>query len=321
MKFVTFIDKQGQERVGAHVDADTVLDLQAATSPDRACFHSMLTLIEGGDAALALAREALDRRPSQAVRALADIRLAAPIPRPPRLRMMSLDPQHLKQAIVGITRMTSRAAPDPEAAFQAAIKNLPPFPPPGWYELPIYALMDHLCIAGPDQTTVWPSYSDWIDYELELACVIGKRARDVSEETAADVIFGYTILNDLSARDAQNKAQATGLSATAKGKEFTGGYPIGPCIVTRDEFDLDNLTAVLRVNGEEWGRGSAKTRHWTFERGLAYASLAGDVVPGEIISSGAIANCSGIEHARKGQRGDVVELEVSGIGVLRTTIA
>jgi 2-keto-4-pentenoate hydratase/2-oxohepta-3-ene-1,7-dioic acid hydratase in catechol pathway len=166
----------------------------------------------------------------------------------------------------------------------------------------------------------WPAYSNWIDYELEIAAVIGRRGRDIRKEEADQYIFGYTIMNDLSARDAQQLATATGLSITAKGKDFTGSYPLGPCIVTKDELDVANLQTVLRVNDEEWGRGSTSGRHWTFNDGIAYASQDCDLIPGEILTSATVPNCAGYELARKGRRGDCVEVEVAGIGVLRTWI-
>jgi len=323
LRLVTF-EHAATARLGCLLADDGILALEQACVLKRgrseACFSSMLAFIEGGDAALAAAQALVDDPPQEAILPAGSVRLLAPIPRPPRLRSMSSYPAHLARAQEGRARILARSAPDPEAAFAKAEAAFVQRPPAGYYETPVYWLMDPYCVAGPEDEIAWPAYSDWIDYELELVAVIGKAGRDIGKEQAERHIFGYTLLNDLSARDEQARASATSLSITAKGKDFEGGYPIGPCIVTRDEIDIYGLQARLRVNGVEWASASTADPHWTFADCIAYASRSATLIPGEMISSATVAGCSGLEQARKGAVGDVVELDVPPIGVLRNRI-
>lgn len=320
MKLITYRNESSEDRIGVVV-GERVLDLRANAEHDTSMFASMLDLIEAGDSGLQTARELAASAQANAWIDLANVQLRPPIPLPPRMRAMSCDPLHLQQARAGRTRIIAADAGQSEEQIREAVAALEQFPAQGWYETPIYWFIDRHCVSGPGEVVTWPTYSTWIDYELELGAVIGRRARDLTKEDATACIFGYTIVNDLSARDAQFQATKTGLSITAKGKDFEGSYPMGPCIVTADEFDPSKVTAILRVNGEVWGRGTTAGRHWTFEDGLVYASQHANLIPGEILTSATIGNCAGMEMARRGKRGDVVELEVQGIGTLRTTIA
>ena len=156
-----------------------------------------------------------------------------------------------------------------------------------------------------------------IDYELELACVIGAGGRDISREDAASHIFGFTIFNDASARDAQ-MAEMAGQVGPAKGKDFDTGNVFGPWIVTREELgDPYSLEMVARVNGEEWSRGSSASMHHRFEDLIAFVSRAETLHPGEILGSGTVGSGCGLEQGRFLSSGDVVELEIEGIGTLR----
>ncbi|WP_188074509.1 fumarylacetoacetate hydrolase family protein [Pusillimonas sp. ANT_WB101] len=323
VRLVTF-EQAGKAKVGCLLTGDRVLDLADAykltKNHDRDSFSSMLALIEDGESALEAAQGLIDNPPAEALLALSEVRLLAPIPRPPRLRSMSSYPAHLQRAQEGRARLEARSEVDPEAAFELAKTKFVKRPPKGYYQTPIYWLMDHYCVSGPEDEIVWPAYSEWIDYELELVAVIGKGGSDIKKEQAEQHIFGYTLLNDLSARDEQALASATSLSITAKGKDFHGAYPMGPCIVTRDEIDIYALDASLRVNGVEWASASTANPQWTFADCIAYASRAATLIPGEMISSATVANCSGLEQARKGSIGDIVELHVAPIGVLRNKI-
>ena len=104
-----------------------------------------------------------------------------------------------------------------------------------WYERPSFYKPSRFAVCGTDQDVVWPAYSKTIDYELEFACVIGKTGRDIPKDKARDYIFGYTIFNDLSARDEQSQDMLSNLGP-GKGKDFDNSNPIGPCIVTADEI-------------------------------------------------------------------------------------
>jgi 2-keto-4-pentenoate hydratase/2-oxohepta-3-ene-1,7-dioic acid hydratase in catechol pathway len=191
--------------------------------------------------------------------------------------------------------------------------------PPEWYEVPAYYKGFPDTVVGPDVEVPWPAHTERLDHELELAAVIGRRARDVRSEDAAGCIFGYTIWNDLSARDVQRREGAVGMGP-GKAKDWDGSNVLGPCIVTADEFDAANARMRVRVNGEVWGEDTSAHMHHSFADMIAYASIAQTLHPGEVFGSGTAAGGSGLELDRWLREGDVVELEVDGIGVLRNTI-
>jgi 2-keto-4-pentenoate hydratase/2-oxohepta-3-ene-1,7-dioic acid hydratase in catechol pathway len=191
--------------------------------------------------------------------------------------------------------------------------------PSEWYEIPAYYKGLPDTVIGPDVEVPWPAYTDRLDHELELAAVIGRRVRDVPRERAAACIFGYTIWNDLSARDVQRLEGAVGMGP-GKAKDWDGSNVLGPCLVTADEFDAADARMRVRVNGELWGEDTTANMHHTFADMVAYASLGQTLYPGEVLGSGTAAGGSGLELGRQLQEGDVVELEVEGIGVLRNQI-
>ena len=193
-------------------------------------------------------------------------------------------------------------------------------PPKVWYEQPIYYKANRFSVVGHEATVRWPAYSNLLDYELELACVIGRRGVDIERDDALAHVFGWTIFNDVSARDAQGTEMAGSLGP-AKGKDFDTGNVFGPWVVTADEIgDPHDLTMVARVNGEEWSRGSSSTMHHRFEDIIAWVSRSETLHAGEILGSGTVGTGCGLEQGRFLKPDDVVELEVEGIGVLRNRV-
>ncbi|MCA9298522.1 MAG: fumarylacetoacetate hydrolase family protein, partial [Phycisphaerales bacterium] len=174
--------------------------------------------------------------------------------------------------------------------------------------------------AGPDAEVVWPAYSQVMDFELEFACVIGRGGRDIAKADARSHIFGYTIFNDFSARDAQT-VEMMGMLGPAKGKDFDNSNVIGPVIVTADEIpDPYALAMTCRINGETLASGSSSTMHWRFEDFIEHISRGETLHPGELLGSGTVGGGCGLEHLRFLEDGDVVELEVERIGVLRNHV-
>ena len=150
--------------------------------------------------------------------------------------------------------------------------------------------------------------------------MIGKKGKDIPKDRWAEYVFGYMIFNDVSARDAQAD-EMPGMLGPAKGKDFDTGNVLGPWLVTADEIaDPYNLTMVARVNGEEWSRGHSGTMHHDFGDILAHVSMGETVVPGEFIATGTVGSGSGLEIGRYLENGDVIEMEVDGLGVLRNRI-
>jgi 2-keto-4-pentenoate hydratase/2-oxohepta-3-ene-1,7-dioic acid hydratase in catechol pathway len=189
--------------------------------------------------------------------------------------------------------------------------------PPAWYELPVYYKGNHRTLGGHDEFVYWPRFSEQMDYELELACIIGKEGIDIPVEHADQYIGGYCIMNDWSARDIQMKEMSVGLGP-AKGKDFATS--MGPWLVTPDEFDPATARMVARVNGEVWSDGMYSTVHWSFAQMLAHVSMDEAVYPGDVFGSGTVGFGCGLEHGRWLQPGNLVELEITGLGVLRNRL-
>jgi len=188
-----------------------------------------------------------------------------------------------------------------------------------WYEQPIYYKCNRFAVTGTGSTVRWPAYSAVIDYELEIACVIGRKGRDIEAANASDHIFGYTVFNDLTARDAQFK-EMQGPLGPAKGKDFDAANVMGPVIVTADSVDAGNLRMRAWVNGELRCDKHSSSMHWSFSQIIEHVSRCETLYPGEILGSGTVGGGSGLEVGRFLKHGDRIELEVEQIGRLITTI-
>lgn len=198
---------------------------------------------------------------------------------------------------------------------------------PEWYEIPVFYFTNHQSIIGHDAHVMKPKETQWLDYELEIACIIGKKGRNIPESDALSYIAGFTIMNDWSARDLQRQEMAVGLGP-AKGKDFATS--LGPYLVTRDELeDRRNghhwdLTMTARVNGRTLSQGNLKDLYWSFPQMIARASKDCDLYPGDVIGSGTVGTGCILELGPEVHRwlepGDVVELEIERLGILRNTI-
>ncbi len=305
MKLATF-ESGGAHRIGTvDVGAETVTDLQQAHAKLKGAgspfFVDMMALIEGGKAATNLAATISSSAPAEAILPLAGVRLLAPIPVPPQIRDFFAFEQHFKNVNAQAARLFGSTPEIPHV----------------WYEFPLYTKCNRYSVIGTGQDVKKPSYAEILDYELELACVLGKRGVDIPRESAYDHIFGFTIFNDVSARDFQMREQV-GQLGPAKGKDFDTGNVFGPWIVTLDEIgDPHNLTMVARVDGEEWSRGNSGGMYHRFDAIIAHLSRNQTIFPGEIFGSGTAATGSGLEQGRFPPLGSVVELEIEKIGIIR----
>jgi 2-keto-4-pentenoate hydratase/2-oxohepta-3-ene-1,7-dioic acid hydratase in catechol pathway len=317
MKLVTFTADGSAGHVGAFVDDGRhVIDVTAAR-PDRPELRSMQSLIEAGEAGLGAVREIVDGAGPVIPRA--DVRLLPPVPVPAQLRDCLCFEEHLKGAFRAARKLVIAAAQDP-AAKQKEADGGGLYPVPDvWYQQPIYYKGNRFACAATEEEVPWPRYSELLDYELEIGCWISRTGKDISREQAAGHIFGYSIFNDITARDAQRVEMEGGLGP-AKGKDFDKSNVIGPCIVTADELDPYNLTMIARVNGEEWSVGHSSTMHWRFEDVIAHVSASETLYPGEFLGSGTVGGGCGLELERFLKPGDVVELEVEDIGTLSNRI-
>lgn len=236
-----------------------------------------------------------------------EIRLLAPLPRPRSLRDFYAFEQHVA----------------------AACRQHGQPVPPAWYRIPVFYFGNHAAIVGPDQAVAMPR-TERLDYELEVACVIGREGRDIDSTEVWDYIAGFTIMNDWSARDLQSEEMSVGLGP-AKGKDFATS--LGPYIATPDELEeyvSDDesrlrLDMIARVNGREYSRGNLGDMYYSWGELIAHASRDVTLYPGDVIGSGTVGSGCILELTPEVTGGwiepdDVVELEVTGLGVLRNRI-
>jgi 2-keto-4-pentenoate hydratase/2-oxohepta-3-ene-1,7-dioic acid hydratase in catechol pathway len=289
----------------AHLDRhDSGCDAQrlaaAVFPPD------MVSFLGGGCLAMTAAEQAIEAAletdeafDARTRYAAGDVRLLAPVPRPRVLRDFLTFEGHLKQAYKALGRGDQV--------------------PAAWYRVPAYYKGDPDTVVGPDADVLWPCYSEKFDFELELAIVIGRRGKDIAAADAGRYIAGYTIWNDLSARDQQMKEGPIGMGPS-KAKDFDTGNAIGPYLVTRDALDVSNLRMIARVNGEVWTDATSAGRQFAFEDLVAHVSQSETIYPGEVWGSGTVTGGSGLELDRWLRPGDVIELEIEGIGVLRNRV-
>lgn len=302
MKLVTF-DHGGRQGIGVLTGAGI-----AALDPAEPAFRSMRALLDGGPAAMEAARRAAVSAP---VLAPSAVRLRAPLPRPAQMRDSLSFEMHVRQARANRHLFGLAPARIPPEAVEV---------PKVWYDQPTYYKGNRFAVSGPEDEILWPKGETKLDYELEIAAVIGTGGRDIAEADAPAHIAGYMIFNDFSSRDHQMAEMAGGLGP-AKGKDWDTANALGPWLVTPDEADpAHGLRMVARVNGEVWSEGRSDTMHHRFPRILAHISRDETLYPGEIIGSGTVGGGCGLELGRFLSPGDVVELEVEGLGVLRNRI-
>lgn len=291
MRWVTYRAAGGTERPGLLQDG-RVHGLDG----------TLLGLIESG---LAAAAERALAEPVEVVD-LADVRLAAPIPRPPSVRDFLSFEEHLRNAVRAMGRDTV---------------------PPVWFEQPVFYFSNPAAILGPDADVPISPGCRAFDYEVEVAAVIGRAGSDLAPADADAHIAGYTVFCDWSARDVQRHESTIGLGP-AKGKD--GATSIGPVLVTPDELEPHRdgkgyrLSMRAAVNGRDTGGGTWADIHWSFGQMLAYASRGTRLLPGDVIGSGTVGTgclleLSGLHGSERYpwlQPGDVVTIEVEQLGAL-----
>jgi len=324
MKLVTYSLKTplGKfSRIGALLD-DKVLDLNLAYAAhlkstgdteryyeiaDALLPEDMLSFIEGGKQSSKAARravkffkanpKALGPEEEPLLHHLDEVSLLAPVTKPNSIRDTISFETHAKNFEKRSGKPT----------------------PPLWYEQPIYYKGNTNTVIGDGEVIEWPTYTEKLDYELEFGIYIGKTGKNISAADAPSYIAGYTIFNDISARD-KLQSEITMMLGPAKGKDMDTGNVFGPCMVTPDEIDPENLNMVARINGEVWSEGNSSDMYWSFAQIIEYISQSETLYPGDFIGSGTIAFGCGDELERWIQPGDVIELEVEDIGVLTNTV-
>lgn len=283
-----------------------LLDKQGETAPvklaEAIAPPEMLAFLERGERAIEAAREVVSFVGSEAndqrgpgARLVFDpreVRLLSPLPRPNSLRDCMVFEDHVKNSM-------GDDIPDV------------------WYDIPIYYKGNPDSVVGTGKEIAWPDYSDLMDYELELAAVVGREGRDIPVEEAKSHIMGYTIFNDFSARDMQGREMQGDLGPT-KGKDFANA--LGPYLVTPDAFDLDNATMTATVDGETWSEGTPGAMQHSFAEIIEHISKNEALYPGDVIGSGTVGEGCGLELGRFLESGATVALSVEGIGTLENRV-
>jgi 2-keto-4-pentenoate hydratase/2-oxohepta-3-ene-1,7-dioic acid hydratase in catechol pathway len=293
VKLITFVDNaSSHDRLGALVDGERFVDL--AGTPD-APFDtgSMIALIEGGERALQWVGKA---RRSATTRALAEVRLQAPIPRP-RKNVFCVGWNYLEHFKEG---EKGRASP----------VDLP--------DHPVFFTKAPTAVIGPCEPIRVPrAITQKLDWEVELGVVIGRKGRDIAESEAMSYVWGYTVINDVTGRDVQRQHGQQWF----KGKSLDFTCPMGPFLATADECDPASLDLCCRVNGVVKQRSNTSFMYFKIPRLIAELSHGMTLEPGDVIATG---TPQGVGHARNPpeflEDGDLLETEVSGLGVLRNRI-
>ena len=288
MRLVTFETKSGSVHIGALRANDSEIVVLDSVAP------SMLALIDGGEAALSQARAVFAAGADVVKRA--DVRLLSPIPRP-KQNVMCLGMNYVAHAIESdLARGREPKLPEFPVFFTKALNTV--------------------CGDG-DEVPLDPNVTSELDYEVELAYIIGKTAKNVSKADALSYVFGYTIVNDISARDLQNRHQQF-----FKGKSLDNSGPIGPCIVTADEIPDPTVLAIkLRLNGEERQHSNTGDLIFDIPTSIEYLTLGSTIEAGQIVCTG---TPSGVGMGRNPKEymkaGDVMEAEIERIGVLTNKV-
>ncbi len=310
MKLVTFM-KTGEERLGL-LAGDVVIDPLLAVG-DRAVFSSALAFIKSGATGIGAARAILRNPPAAACAALKDIALAAPIRPATILCSGSNYKDHNAEKA-----NTPISGKEPEFFVKTAD-----------------------CVVGPGEPIAFDErFSKKIDCEVELSIVIGKAGRFIPVDSALSHVFGYTIVNDVTARDRQVRRTPEGMTwyELGSGKAFDSGAPLGPCIVTTDEIaDPQKLKVMSRINGDLRQSSSTSNMIWSCAELIHFFSRNFTLRPGMVIITGTPAGTAWSADKELGGKGvhqpglvpatryclpgDVVECEVEGIGILRNPVA
>jgi 2-keto-4-pentenoate hydratase/2-oxohepta-3-ene-1,7-dioic acid hydratase in catechol pathway len=313
------------ERIGAEVDGK-IVDLNLACTayltktkdPDpygSAAFYippHMIHFFQGGDKSKAMAQESLEfikdelqkngkmegPRNEQILYAFDEVKLMAPVPRPNLVRDCIVFLEHFRE------RWGKRGWPIPDV----------------FYKYPPYATQSGAIVAGTGDPIWMPRYTKQLDFELELGLYIGKKGIDIREEEAEQYIAGFTVYNDVSARDVQMEEGGMRMGPS-KGKNFEHSSIMGPCLVTTDQIDYNNLKMIVRINGNLMAEDNSKDMYHKFPKIISHISQEEYLYPGDFIASGTCPHGTAQDTIKRWlQPGDVLELEIEGIGTIRNEI-
>ena len=297
MRFLTFF-RNGESRVGV-LRGESVLDITTQAKPLAGPLSldasNLIALIASGQAGLDAVCKLL-QAPAEGDIPLTELKLLAPIPRP-RKNVFCVGWNYLDHFAEG-------------QAIRQSGQELPAYP--------VFFSKTPTAVTGPYETIPYNAQvSAEIDWEVELGVIIGKNGKNIPENRAHEYIFGYTVVNDISARDLQRRHGGQWL----KGKSLDGACPMGPWIVTADEINPDNLRVLTRVNGVVKQDSNTRYLYFKIPRLISELSSGMTLEAGDIISTG---TPRGVGFVRKPPEflkpGDLLETEIEGIGCLQNRI-
>ena len=240
---------------------------------------------------------------------------------PVSFRDFMLYEEHAIAAARGMVKRFMPAAWPFVSAYEAVFRRPPARmrPRPIWYEKPIYYMGSHVNFFTDGDTLPWPAYTGALDYELELGAVICRPLQDATPQQALQAIGGFVIVNDVSARDVQYPEMTSGFGPV-KAKNFANS--MSSELVTSDEIlpRITELEVEVHINGKHCGQGSTAGMQHSIGEMAAYASLGERVLPGELLATGTIPGCSGMETGQWLSPGDEIDLRIEGIGRLRNVV-
>jgi len=301
MKFLTYSTQKSDAQLGVLINEK----VYAVNDLDHSLPNQMEDFIQDAEKNLTTFQKACDNTASITGIDIENVTLHAPIRKPGSVRDFMAFEEHLLNA-----SKISGMKVSPE-----------------WYEVPAFYFTNHRTIQGPNEIIERPQNCHMLDFELEAAIIIGKEGKNISIEKADDYIFGYTILNDWSARDLQLGEMSIGLGP-AKGKDFATS--IGPYIVTKDELEKTrekkgfNLKMIASINGKKLSNGNLNSIYYSFNEMIARASQNATLYPGDIIGSGTVGTGCILEFGLDEQPwladGDEVTLSIEKLGKLTNWI-
>ena len=270
------------------------------------------------------ARAAIDAAASDPATAAADPADAILPFQPRSMRAFMLWESHL---VASSRMLVKRFFPPPAAKVVAAYERVtgrtfPKLKPnKRFYETPSFYMANHAAVLADGEEMWWPSHTEYLDFELELAFVLSRPLADATPEEAAEAVGGWFVLNDWSARDVQAEdARENIFGPVVKSKTFANS--IGSDVITADELpDWQAARGRVRVDGEVWCEGTTAGAAHDIGAMLAYASAGERLEPGDVISTGTMPGCCGLELDRWIRAGQTIELEIDGIGTLRNRIS
>ncbi len=294
MKLITFTKDSPENYSIGIVLQDMVLDLNLASNNKIPA--DMLSFIRRSGEFTPLIKELISNRSGNYLFSLKDIKIKSPLLNPPSLKDFFAFEEHAK---AGAKRRNEELAKE-------------------WYEIPAYYKGNHRQILGQGDEIPWPSYTKKLDFECEIACVIGKKGKNLTPKEAEGYIFGYMIFNDVSARDIQKKEMVLRMGP-AKSKDFANVF--GPYLVTKDAVNPEHdFSMNVYVNGELWSSGHFKNQFWGFPLLISHISQEETIYPGDILGSGTFYKGCGLDLDKWVQSGDTIELDVPALGRLKNKV-